>query len=187
MPFYASLRGWQTEADRIRTAQGLLRLKQGLREAGIPPHALDDRVLIGTWNIREFDSAKGGTRTLESMLYIAEVLSAFDVVAVQEIREDLGPLDDLMRLMGDWWRVVFKDVTRGTSGNMERMAFLYDSRKVRFGGLVGEVVLPDKGTRDAAAFRRQFARTPFLVGFSVGWFKFTICTAHLYYGDDVAD
>jgi len=29
---------------------------------------------------------------------------------------------------------------------------------------------------------RQFARTPFLVAFQAGWFKFSLCTVHLYYG-----
>jgi len=31
------------------------------------------------------------------------------------------------------------------------------------------------------------ARTPFIVGFRTGWFKFTICTTHIYYGESVAD
>jgi hypothetical protein len=63
---------------------------------GVPDHSLDDRVLIATWNIREFDSSKGGERGIEPLLYIAEIISAFDVVAIQEVREDLGPLNRLL-------------------------------------------------------------------------------------------
>ncbi len=37
---------------------------------------------------------------------------------------------------------VVSDVTVGTAGNGERLAFLYDRRKVRFDGLAGELVLP---------------------------------------------
>ena len=106
------------------------------------------------------------------MLYIAEMISAFDLVADQEIREDLRALDRLLGYLGPWWSHVITDVTRGRSGYLERLAFLYDSRKVRFSGLAGEVVLPSAATGRREDFVEQFARTPFLVGFSVGWFSF---------------
>ena len=183
MPFYSGIRDLST-ADQRRVGEGLLRLKDGLRSSGVPEKAVDDRLLIATWNVREFDSSKGGARGLEPLLNIAEILSAFDLVAVQEVRRELAPLYRLLDLMGGWWRPIVTDVTRGTSGNLERLAFLYDSRKVSFGGLVGEVVLPDVRSKDETVFRQQFARTPFLVGFRAGWFKFTICTAHVYYGED---
>lgn len=187
MPIYTGIRYEPTAERRGHIADGLLRIKAGLADQGIPERTLDERLLLATWNIREFDSSKGGYRDLESLLYIAEIISAFDIVAVQEIREDLGPLDRLLGLLGSWWRFVLTDVTRGRQGNMERLAFLYDERKVRFSGLAGEVVLPGRSVEGVEQFRRQFARTPYLVGFSVGWFKFTICTAHMYYGADEAN
>ncbi len=64
------------------------------------------------------------------------------------------------------------------------MAFLYDSRKIRFGGLAGEVVVPDVDKLQPA---KQLARTPFVVGLQAGWFRFTSCTAHILYGRAVAD
>lgn len=184
MPFYNNLAFEKDAARRQRTAEGLLRLKQALADqtTGVPEHALDDRALIGTWNIREFDSSKGGVRGIEPLLYIAEVISAFNVVAIQEVREDLGPLNRLLRYLGEWWHVLVTDVTRGKAGNFERLAFLYDTRKVRFSGLVGEVVRPRSEEDVPGQFVEQFARTPFLVGFQVGWLKFTICTAHILYG-----
>jgi hypothetical protein len=42
------------------------------------------------------------------------------------------------------WKYLLTDVTEGEPGNQERMAFLYDSRKVRFGGLAGEVMIPPR-------------------------------------------
>ncbi len=184
MPFYNYLAAEKNAARKQRTAEGLLRLKQALADptTGVPDHALDDRALIATWNIREFDSSKGGIRGIEPLLYIAQVISAFDVVAIQEVRENLDPLNRLLRYLGDWWHVLVTDVTRGTAGNFERLAFLYDTRKVRFSGLVGEVVRPRGKDDMAGQFVEQFARTPFLVGFQVGWLKFTICTAHIRYG-----
>ena len=34
------------------------------------------------------------------------------------------------------------DVTEGSAGNQERMAFLFDRRKIRFSGVAGEIVIP---------------------------------------------
>jgi len=99
-------------------------------------------------------------------------------VAVQEVREDLGALERIRDLLGTWWRYVVTDVTAGTPGNGERLAFLFDSRKVVFDGLAGELVLPKPPSGDVL----QFARTPFICGFKAGWSHFSLCTVHIYYG-----
>jgi hypothetical protein len=80
----------------------------------------------------------------------------------------------VMRLLGPRWDYIITD----QSGNMERLAFVYDTRKILFRHVAGEIVLPAK--RDKA--RIQINRTPFLVAFQAGWFKFNICTVHTYYG-----
>jgi endonuclease/exonuclease/phosphatase family metal-dependent hydrolase len=92
-------------------------------------------------------------------------------------------------MLGDWWKVLLTDVTEGPAGNRERMAYLYDSRKVRFDGLAGEIVLPpvrvkSRTTGKPRTYRpaAQLARTPFVCGFHAGWFKFQLCTVHVYYG-----
>lgn len=58
---------------------------------------------------------------------------------------------------------------------------MYDRRKVRFRNVSGEIVLPDS---QLISDHRQFARTPFIVAFQSGWFKFMLCTVHIYYGKD---
>ena len=139
MPFYHRINK-ETEAGR-RTAQGLLRLREALGEQ-IPRRGVAGTLLLATWNVREFDSTKYGRRADESLLYIAEVVDRFDLVAVQEVWEDLSALEGLTDFLGGWWRYLVTDVTEGRRGNRERTAFLYDSRKIRFGGLAGEVVIP---------------------------------------------
>jgi hypothetical protein len=32
--------------------------------------------------------------------------------------------------------------------------------------------------------KQQFARSPFLVAFQSGWFRFSLCTVHIYYGSE---
>jgi hypothetical protein len=92
-----------------------------------------------------------------------------------------------MVLLGGWWKYLVSDVTLGAQGNDERLAFLYDARKLQFGGLAGELV--PAATRKGAQLQAEFAfaRTPYLVGFRAGWFKCTLCADHLYYGDPKPD
>jgi Endonuclease/Exonuclease/phosphatase family len=180
MAFYYSFRNEPADAQR-RTAAGLLKLRAQL-EREVPRRSIADTLLLATWNLREFDSEKYGYRTSESLHYIAEIVSHFDLVAIQEVREDLSALDTVQEMLGGWWKYVVTDVTEGTGGNGERMAFLYDGRKVTFGGLAGEIVLPQPKNKAPVL---QFARTPFLCGFRAGWVKFNLCTVHIYYGKAV--
>ncbi|MBK8246933.1 MAG: endonuclease/exonuclease/phosphatase family protein [Gemmatimonadetes bacterium] len=184
MPYYASLN--PKRPDDRRTAEGLLRLRLALG-AEVPAKSIDDTLLIASWNLREFGGTKYGGREREALFYIAEVISHFDLVAVQEVRDNLDVLDDLMRLLGGWWDYLVTDVTVGRQGNGERLAFIYDKRKVNFGGLAGEITSAMVKSGDTLSIPRAFARSPYLVGMQAGWFKFTLCTGHLYYGEDKAD
>lgn len=178
MPFYYALKSGDAEENK-RTAEGLLRLREQLKE--LPSRTVTETLLLATWNIREFDSEKYGYRTSEALHYIAEIISHFDLVAIQEVRQDLSALDKVQEMLGGAWKYVVTDVTEGTAGNGERMAFLYDSGKVTFGGLAGEIMLPPHKGQPVP----QFARSPFLCGFRSGWVKFNLCTVHIYYGKAV--
>jgi hypothetical protein len=177
MPFYYGLKRLD-EPVRRRAAAGLLKLRTQFEAEGVPKKGAET-LLLATWNIREFDSEKYGPRCDECFYYIAEIVSRFDLIAIQEVREDLAALDRVQEILGGWWKYIVTDVTEGMPGNRERMAFMFDSRRIAFGGLAGEIVLPvPKGGSVV-----QFARTPFICGFKAGWTKFNICTVHIYYGD----
>ncbi|MFB3897325.1 MAG: endonuclease/exonuclease/phosphatase family protein [bacterium] len=184
MPNYYSLNP-KEEVDR-RTAEGLLRLQTAL-SSEIPGKTTDATLLLASWNIREFGGTKYGGRDTESLFYIAEIISHFDLVAIQEVRSDLGPLDDLMKILGKWWSYLVTDVTIGRQGNDERLSFLFDKRKMSFGGLAGEVTSAMVKKDQSLTIPFAFARSPYIVGFQAGWFKFKICTGHLYYGASKAD
>lgn len=188
MVWYRDLRNKRlfTEAEKDWTSRRLLDLRAQLKSSlpkGVPRKTRDSSLVIGTWNLRDFDNNKfrHGPRRQESLYYIAEILSAFDVCAIQEVNEDLGPLKDVIRLMGPEWNFIATDVTVGPSGNRERMVFVYDTHKVRFRNIAGEIVLPKHALLPD---EQQFARTPFMVSFQAGWFKFSLCTVHIYFGED---
>lgn len=183
MPYYPALKQIEDEAVRKRTVAGLKRLRTALA-ADVPAKTATDTLLLATWNIREFDSGKYGYRGDEPYFYIAEILSRFDLIAIQEVREGLYPLQRLCRLLGSWWDFLVTDVTLGTSGNSERMAYLFDRRKVSFTGLAAELVLPKSS--GAGSEPVQMARSPYIASFRAGWAYLTLATVHIYYGDDVA-
>ena len=189
MPVYDNLKdeilvrsSYENKQEKLNhIAAKLIALKNALRKK-IPSKTREDNLLLATFNIREFDSnnKKFGPRTAESLYYLAEVISAFDIIALQEITQDLKPFNKLMSILGPDYNYFITDITEGVSGNGERMAYIYDQKKITFRNLAGEVVLPGTAEKPVP----QFARTPYLVGFQAGWFKFNLCTVHIYYGED---
>ncbi len=183
MPFYQGINSKTREGRR--TAQNLRILKKALREQ-IPVKTVDDRLLLATWNIRDFDKPTFGERSDEAIYYIAEIVSKFDIVAVQEVYEDLKGLKRLIKVLGGYWKYLTTDVTVGDRGNHERMTFLYDSRKISFGGVAGEAVLPPievvEDGKKKKVNAEQFWRTPFLCGFKAGWSRFMLASVHILWG-----
>ena len=189
MPRYSPIRFMEDDVLRVRTIDRLVALRAKLAEE-VRAHRKTGSLLLATWNIREFGrNAKYGARTDEALHYIAEIISSFHLVALQEVNRDLTDLRKLMRFLGDDWDYILTDVTEGVGGAGERMAFLFDKRFVQFRNVAGEIVLPAGkrigvgGDEDAL----QFARTPFMVAFQAGWLKFNLCTVHIYFGDDYGE
>ena len=186
MPWYNQIR--EDTPEGRRTLERLVVLRREL-DRQIPGRR-DDRLILATWNIREFDSRAYGTRQNEPLQYIAEIVARFDIVAITEVRSNLWALSKLLRLLGSEWRYVVTDITGGRAGNRERLAVVYDSNKVAFGGLAGELVLPPVETTDAAGERltlpaAQFARTPLMAGFRSKWVDFQLALFHVIWGSDV--
>lgn len=184
MPFYKRIR--ENSVAGKRTLERLLDLRAGLG-AKVPQRTLHQNLLLATWNIRDFDKPAYGKRVDEAHYYIAEIISHFDLVALQEIYRDLDGLDRVMEILGSHWDRIFTDASEGKQGNDERLAFVFDTRKVVFGGMAGEMVLPDIKDEDGISKPiSQLARTPFVVGFRSGWSRFLLATVHIIWkGDQV--
>lgn len=170
---YTGLKDIRNLDERKRIIEKLMILRKQLDE-DIPGKTAENSLLLATWNIRQFDDS----RKTESLYYIAEILSRFDLIAVQEVRGNRKGLERVMKILGKNWDYIATDVTEGDKGNNECIAFLYDTNKVSFKNMAGEIVLPDDNLIDSL----QFARTPFSVAFQCGWFKFNLSTVHIYYG-----
>lgn len=168
-------------------AEDVVRLRARLD--ALPPKETDRNLLVATWNIRAFGGLQerwlegegSPKRNLRGLACIAEVVRRFDIVAVQEVKRETSAIRYLMdRFLGPDWGVVLSDVSEGDPGNHERLAYLYDKRRVTPSGLAGEIVVPamPDGTRP-----KQFARTPFIAGFRAGDIQVSLLTAHILYGE----
>jgi endonuclease/exonuclease/phosphatase family metal-dependent hydrolase len=202
VPFYASIRyRIRDQSARHRTVVALKRLRDAL-DRDIPAKDTENSLLLATWNIRDFGKSNRrgfGYRLSETLYYIAEIISRFDFVAVQEVN-DLDEWSRVMAILGRDWDYICSDVTAvELGGNGERLTYVYDRRKVDFQQIVGEIVLPAdmlishslvspaEEAGSAAYGGKQFRRTPYVGFFQAGWFKFAICTVHLYYGAESGD
>ncbi len=183
VPSYKSISDITPKKFRQRVLAGLKRLRAQL-DMEMPQKTRDKTLILGTWNIRNFDDDifLNGHRTAEDLHYLAEIISRFDIIAIQEICNDTRPLERLIQFLGPNYNYIITDITEGRGGNGERLGFIYDQNKVTFKGVSGELVLPERMQIVSGEKRRQFSRTPFMCSFQAGWFKFLFSTVHIYFG-----
>ena len=141
-------------------------------------------LLLATWNVANFGEQQRDDRAHR---LLAEILSWFDVVALQEVKDNYGPLFDVARGMGPDYRVLMSDI----AGNGERAAFIYDAGKVKLLEKIGEIALPPSDLKHVrlpgvSGRFEGFDRSPYLGSFAVGIFSFLLVNVHLFFGSDAS-
>jgi len=145
------------------------------------PKKAADRLLIATWNIANLGAQK---RRPADFALLAEVVSWFDLVAVQEVKNDRNGLDQLLAALPKSWRAIYSDA----AGNDERMAYLYNSGKVKAREFVGEIAVAPADLKNVklpeATLARfdGFDRNPYIVAFESAKVLLCLVNVHLYYG-----
>jgi endonuclease/exonuclease/phosphatase family metal-dependent hydrolase len=177
----------------VSALEDIVRLHQRIEDSNMPQKIVDENLLIGSWNIRGFgsvveswrDNPDKPRRSLRSLIYMAEIIKRFDVIAIQEVKADTSGIRLLLNeFLGSNWGLIVSDVSAGSKGNNERLAFIYDKRRVVPSGLAGEIVLPAEAGGDPT---QQFDRTPYIVGFQAAGERFALLTAHIRYGSNPSD
>jgi hypothetical protein len=140
----------------------------------------DEHVLLGTWNIANL-GAPDQVREAACFDLLAEIVGWFDLVALQEIRDNIDDgVRELHARLPRSWRLVFSE----DDGNHERMAFLWDSDVVRLGELIGKAVVEPKSLRTAGGPQfKGFSRTPYVGTFHRGELALMLVSVHSYFGD----
>ncbi len=177
--------------------QNIELLRQDLKSK-LPHKKIDENLLIASWNIRSFgnltrkwesDHKDTPKRDLHSILCIAEIIRRFDIVAIQEVKANIRALRDTLKVLGSNWSMILTDVNKGKAGNGERMAYLFDTRRVNLSGLAGELVVPNEWTQQVSdnVLNEQFVRTPYAVSFRANNKTFILVTLHILYGKKSQD
>lgn len=144
------------------------------------PAKATNRLLLATWNIANLGLQKRRTRDYR---LLAEIVSWFDLIALQEVNDNLDGLVKLRKALPPAYAALFSD----KAGNNERLAFLYDETKIAPLEMVGEVAV---SPRDQASIRlpgldarfRGFDRNPHVAAFRAGRFEFALVNVHQYFG-----
>lgn len=140
-------------------------------------------LLLATWNIANLGLQQ---RRESDLRLLAEIITWFEMVTVQEVNENSDGLVALHALLPNAWRLLFSDAAGKTQ---ERIAFLYDSDKVELLELVGQVNVPprDLSKVKISGITQKFTgfdRDPYLASFKAKSFRFTLVSVHLFFGSE---
>lgn len=146
------------------------------------PASNPSNLVLATWNIANLG---GQAREPGHLRIIADILSRFDLIGVQEIKDNSADFQAIVKLLGARYKFIFSDA----SGNNERMAFVYNSRKIKVLQEVAELTIPPSDFRFVTlpGFTAQFSgfdRSPYLVSFAAKQFTFSLLNVHLYFGKE---
>jgi endonuclease/exonuclease/phosphatase family metal-dependent hydrolase len=169
--------------DPAKEVSALRRYRDTEPGRAIPAKA-DNRLLLATWNIANL----GVQDRLDSdYRLIAEIMSWFDLIAVQEVNDNLRGILAIGNQLPRKYELLFSDA----SGNQERQAFLYDRTKVSQLEEVGRLSIPPSQTKQiklpgTTITFPGFDRGPYLGSFQSANFQFLLVNVHLFFGSDKA-
>jgi hypothetical protein len=157
-----------------------LRRYRDTRKERQVPRRRRDRLLLATWNIANLGLHE---RHAQDYALIAELIRWFELVAIQEVNDDLRGLRAVLAHLPKHYRALFSDA----GGNRERLAFVYDTRKLSLLEKIGEVAIPPSEARhvrlpNTAQTFTGFDRNPYLAAFRAGSLTFLLVAVHLYFG-----
>ena len=146
------------------------------------PKSTSTNLRLATWNIANLGAQE---RDDVHLKIIVEIISWFDLVAVQEVKEDSAHFQKIVKLLGSAFHFIFSDA----AGNNERMAFIYRKSKISVLEEVAELAIPPSDFPDInlPGINQKFDgfdRSPYMVSFRVNKFEFVLLNVHLYFGDD---
>lgn len=148
------------------------------------PGRTANRLLFATWNIANLGVQQ---RRAQDYQLLAEIVSWFDLVAIQEVNDNLAGLRAIYDRLPSDYRLLFSDA----GGNSERLTFVYDWKKVTQLEEIGELAIPPSQLpriklQDSDQRFDGFDRNPYLALFKAGTLTLQLANVHLYFGSDSA-
>ncbi len=128
-------------------------------------------IALASWNIRILSD---NSRDDAELRQIASIITRYDILAVQELRDEKVLMRLQRMLPAEWDYIVSDPVGRGVK---ERYAYLFNRELVE---PIGQAyIFPDPYD--------LFIREPFVAHFRIDGFDCTLATIHTIYGDAIAD
>lgn len=137
----------------VFNSKELQNLRTRIKDENMSPRH-SNRLYLLTWNIRSLNKSKSD----KAIRYIGEICKNFDVIAIQETKDDPAGIEKLQRRPGKKYRFLFSD----PAGNGERLVFCYDSSTTQFTGLAAEIVMQPGAGREKKKPEPEFDRTPYM-------------------------
>ncbi len=109
------------------------------------PQKQGDSLLLGSFNIRKLDRVD--RRTPAAWLFLAKVIHAFDLFAIQEVLSDLDGLRHLEDLLGPAFELTFSPPS-GPIEFRERVAFFHNRQTVTRTELTGNILLDSRSQKE---------------------------------------
>lgn len=125
---------------------------------------------ICSWNIENIGQSKSN----QEIEYIAKIVQAFDVIAIQEVVAGNGGaaaiarLHDALNRKGKHWDYCVSDPTTGSSYKTERYAFIWNTSSVK---LMGKAWLEQQ-------YKMEIDREPYFASFKHQQTEFTLVNFH---------
>lgn len=104
------------------------------------PKRVHGSVLLGSFNIRKIGSSRN--RSPETWKFLANICRQYDLIAIQEIMDDLSGLNRIMKHLGPEFGMIVSDKTGvfpGENGLGERLGFLFRWSVVDRGEVVSDI------------------------------------------------
>lgn len=166
------------EINRLRSHRDAV--ASSVAESRKIPEPSNGHVVIGSWNIANLGVHK---RRIEDLKVITEILSWFEIVAIQEIADNLDDFLTITQLLPEHFNYVFTD----RAGNDERAGYIYDTRRIALGPKTGEVVIVDNDRQHIKLPGIDigfdgFNRNPFLATFGIEEHWLLLANCHLVFG-----
>ena len=123
-----------------------------------------------SWNLENYGKSKSDAE----IIYIANILKNYDIIAIQEVVAGYGgaqavsKLADELNRKGTQWDYVISDPTSSSAYKTERYAFIWKTSKVK---KVGRAWLEKK-------YHLEIDREPFFCTFQSGNNQFTVANFH---------
>ncbi len=97
-------------------------------------------IVLGSFNIRKLGALN--KRSRQSWALLSQIAQRFDLLAIQEVMDDLSGIEHLVSLLGRDYGLVVSDITGATPGrrgNIERLGFIFNWKRVQRTALASDI------------------------------------------------